>query len=165
MDCPMTSSWQPLEADCDQILHQFPHPLQALAARQTPALVLRKAYNPTHCTGLMQRFTERGYFDRATVGVESQLSGGPYLDLGTSLGREGADPDTLFAHAERTHALFAHLFDGFDDPVQTMYAALDRLAPNKQIRTAYEPDGRRTGRRSDAGWRRRGSSPPRRRWE
>ena len=78
MDCPMTSSWQPLEADCDQILHQFPHPLHALAARQTPALVLRKAYNPTHCTDLMQCFTERGYFDRATVGLRvRQLAAGP----------------------------------------------------------------------------------------
>ena len=87
--------------------------MQALADRQVPALVLRNAYNPEHCTGLMQRFSERGYFNQQTVGVESQLNGGPYLDLGTSLGRVGADPEAFFAHAERTHALFSHLFDGF----------------------------------------------------
>lgn len=138
-------NWQPCVADLDQILQQYPQPLQALAERQTPALVLRNAYNPEHCTGLMRRFAERGYFSRETVGVASQLSGGPYLDLGTSLGRLGADPEAFFAHAEQTHALFAHLFDGFDDPVQTMYKALAKLVPDKQVHTACEPDGRRYG--------------------
>lgn len=141
----MNPNWQPFAATVDQILQQYPQPLKALADRQTPALVLRNAYNPDHCAGLMQRFSERGYFNRDSVGVESQLSGGPYLDLGTSLGRVGADPEAFFAHAERTHALFATLFDGFDDPVQTMYTALAQLAPDKEVRTAHEPDGRRYG--------------------
>ena len=141
----MSAHWQPFIATTEQILQKYPQPLQALADRQMPALVLRNAYNRDHCTGLMQRFAERGYFTQDTVGKESQLSGGPYLDLGTSLGRVGKDPEAFFAHAERTHALFAHLFDGFDDPVQTMYSALAQLAPDKKVRTAYEPDGRQYG--------------------
>ena len=140
----MNSNWQPFDAPLDQILQRYPQPLQTLANRQVPALVVRNAYKTEHCVGLMQRFAQRGYFDRDTVGVESQLSGGPYLDLGTSLGRVGGDPEAFFAHAERTHALFAHLFDGFDNPVEMMYAALATLAPNKAVRTAYEPDGRRS---------------------
>ena len=135
----MNPNWQPFTGSCEQILQKYPQPLQALADRQIPALVLRKAYNPAHCAGLMRRFAERGYFSRETVGVESQLSGGPYLDLGTSLGRLGSDPEAFFAHAEATHALFAHLFEGFDDPVQTMYAALAQLAPDKQVQTACQP--------------------------
>lgn len=141
----MNPHWKPFEADIDQILRQYPRPLEALAQRRIPALVLRQAYNRDHCAGLMQRFAERGYFDRATVGVESQLSGGSYLDLGTSLGRLGATPEHFFSHAAATHELFAHLFDGFDHPVQTMYDALERLAPDKQVCNAREPDGRRYG--------------------
>ena len=142
----MSPNWTPLEASSiDQILAQYPKPLDALLQRQPPALVLRKAYNRDHCAGLMQRFAERGYFDRATVGVESQLSGGPYLDLGTSLGRLGSTPERFFSHAAATHQLFAHLFEDFDDPVQTIYSALQRLAPDKQVCNAREPDGRRYG--------------------
>ena len=141
----MDSHWQPFTGDIDRILQQYPRPLAALAARRVPALVLRGAYDSGHASGLMRRFAERGYFKPETVGVESQLSGGSYLDLGTSLGRLGADPTAFFAHAEGTHALFDHLFAGFDNPVQTMYAALEGLAPDKQVRTAYAPDGRRYG--------------------
>ena len=141
----MNPHWQAFAATPEQILQKYPLPLQALADRQIPALVLRNAYNPEHCTGLMQRFSERGYFNQQTVGVESQLNGGPYLDLGTSLGRVGADPEAFFAHAERTHALFSHLFDGFDDPVRTMYEALAELAPDNKVLTAHEPNDRLYG--------------------
>ncbi len=141
----MNPNWKPFEASIDQILEKYPQPLAALHQRQIPALVLRRAYNPDHCAGLMQRFAARGYFDRDTVGVESQLSGGPYLDLGTSLGRLGSTPEKFFAHAAATRELFTHLFNDFDDPVQTMYDALQRLAPDKEVCIAYEPDGRRYG--------------------
>ena len=51
-----TTHWQPFEADLDQILARYPRPLEALAQRQIPALVLRNAYPSEHATGLMQRF-------------------------------------------------------------------------------------------------------------
>jgi hypothetical protein len=116
-----------------------------LADGAVPAFVLRGAFPAPDCTALMARFDERGYFDRDTVGVESQLSGGPYLDLGTSLGRVGSDPEAFFAHAARTHELFPRLFDGLADPVATIYRNLSVLAAGKTVKTAQEPDGRRYG--------------------
>ena len=97
----MLDTWQPLEADPETINRRFPQPLVALANGTVPALVLRGVYPSSDCTCLMERFSERGYFSQNTVGVESQLSGGPYLDLGTSLGRMGADRHEFFAHADR----------------------------------------------------------------
>ena len=140
------NAWTPAEAhNTTALLHSLPHPITALADGDIPSVVLRGAYPPDHCRGLMRRFEERGYFDPATVGQASQLSGGPYLDLGTSLGRVGADPDAFFAHAARTHELFATLFEGFTDPVRTMYAALSDMAEGKVVQTAREPDGRLYG--------------------
>ena len=141
-----TQTWAPLEAEnTAALLRALPRPLDALAAGRLPALVLRRAYPPDHCRGLVSRFDERGYLNPETVGKESQLSGGPYLDLGTSLGRVGADPEAFFAHAERTHRLFETLFKGFDDPVRTMYAALSDLAVGKEVKTAREADGQLYG--------------------
>lgn len=140
----MPDAWLPLEADAETIARQHAQPLQALADGVVPAFVLRGAYPAADCSALMQRFDERGYFDRDTVGKESQLSGGPYLDLGTSLGRVGKDRDAFFAHAERTHTLFSHLFEGLADPVATIYQSLSMLAAGKKVKTAEE-DGRRYG--------------------
>ncbi len=131
-------AWSPLEADSDTIRRAYDNPLMRLAEGTVPAFVLRGAYPASDCTRLMQRFSERGYFDRDTVGKESQLSGGPYLDLGTSLGRTGKVPEEFFAHADRTHALFANLFDGLADPVETIYQNLRQLAGDKKVTTAYE---------------------------
>ena len=72
--------------------------------------------------------------------------GSPHrVDVGTSLGRYNADREKFFAHSAETHGLFNTLFDGYDDPVQTMYEALSQLAPDKQVMTAREPDGRLYG--------------------
>ena len=72
------NAWTPAEAhSTTALLHSLPRPLTALADGDIPAVVLRGAYPPDHCLGLMRRFEERGYFDPATVGQASQLSGGP----------------------------------------------------------------------------------------
>lgn len=140
----MPDAWLPLEADAETIARQHAQPLKALADGDVPAFILRGAYPAEDCRALMKRFDERGYFDRDTVGKESQLSGGPYLDLGTSLGRVGKDRDAFFAHAARTHELFPRLFDGLTDPVATMYQNLSILAGGKKVMTAVE-DGQRYG--------------------
>lgn len=138
-------SWRPVESDPASVAAAWPDPLMALAAGRVPAFVWRGAHAPDQCEALMQRFAERGYFDRATVERESQLSGGPYLDLGTSLGRVGAEREAFFAHAARTHDLFAHLFDGLADPVATIYGALSAMAGGRRVHTAHDEDGRRYG--------------------
>ncbi|MEE2658811.1 MAG: hypothetical protein VX733_09930 [Candidatus Latescibacterota bacterium] len=127
------------------MIAQSPRPLDSLYNGEMPAVVVKGVFNPSQCRRLMERFEERGYFDREMVDVETQLSGGPYLDLGTSLGRLGANPDEFFAHAESTHALLAHLFDGLENPVQALYRTLKELAPGKGVQTAVEADGRRYG--------------------
>ncbi len=136
-----TTNWTPFEADStDEVLSAFPRPLDALSGGHIPAIVLRGAYPDS--ARLVERFYERGYLDRDTVGKETQLSGGPYLDLGTSLGRVGSDQGIFFAHAARTHQLFATLFDGFADPVRAMYDSLSSLGVDKRVQTAEELDGR-----------------------
>lgn len=116
-----------------------------LADGEVPALIIRGAYPQSDCRALMARFEEQGYFSRYMVGKASQLSGGPYLDLGTSLGRLGADRYAFFAHAEVTHSLFPQLFEGLADPVDTIYTSLSALAGGKRVRTAIFRDGRGYG--------------------
>jgi hypothetical protein len=140
-----TPTWNPLEADAATIARRYFEPLMALAEGVVPAFVLRGAYPKKGCQALMERFEARGYFSRETVDVESQLSGGSYLDLGTSLGRMGADREAFFEHAERTHTLFPRLFEGLTDPVATIYRNLSTLAGGKHVRTAVSTDGRRYG--------------------
>ena len=153
-----TPRLRPIHAQRALLHNDLPRPLTALVGRRkriafvsndspptcagVPAVVLRGAYSPDHCRDLMRRFEQRGYFDPATVGQASQLSGGPYLDLGTSLGRLGADPAAFFAHAARTHELFATLFEGFADPVRTMYSTLSDLAEGKVV---FKPRVNQTG--------------------
>ena len=137
--------WSPIEADAATIARRFPEPLMTLAEGSVPAFVLRGAYPVEDCQTLMERFESRGYFSRDTVGVESQLSGGSYLDLGTSLGRMGADREKFFAHADRTHTLFPKLFENIQDPVATIYDNLSLLAGGKHVQTAVSDDGRRYG--------------------
>ena len=55
------------------------------------------------------------------------------IDIGTSLGNRGNSPKDFFSHAEETHALFETLFDGYDNPVSTLYENLARLAPGKRV--------------------------------
>ena len=141
----MLNTWQPVETDAKTIAADYPQPLMALANGTVPAFILRGAYSPKDCTDLMTRFRERGYFSQDTVGQESQLSGGSYLDLGTSLGRVGAHADQFFAHADRTHKLFSRLFDGLASPVETIYRNLSTLAAGKVVKTAEEADRRRYG--------------------
>jgi hypothetical protein len=139
----MTSStpWTPFEAPIDEILAQYPEPLLALAHGEIPAFVLRQHYNPDHCRELMQRFYERGLlYDPHETG-----DGARRVDIGTSFGRHRADREQFHAHSAETLALFETLFAGYDDPVRTIYDALARLAPDKDVKTAREPDGRLYG--------------------
>lgn len=145
MPTDLTAEWAPLEADATTIARQFADPLGALSEGRVPAFVLRGAYPAADCQALIDRFEHRGYFNPETVGVESQLSGGSYLDLGTSLGRMGADRDAFFEHASRTHALFPRLFEGIADPVETIYRNLSILAGGKNVKTAVSDDGRLYG--------------------
>ncbi|MBI2506496.1 MAG: hypothetical protein HYW07_25045 [Candidatus Latescibacteria bacterium] len=140
---PPASSWSPVEADLKTILKEYPDPLRALAEARVPAFILRRAYAPAHCQGLIRRFIERGLMrdPQDTSGKDTRNR----IDIGTSLGNLGGNQEHFLQHAEGTHQLFAHLFDGFDNPVQTLYTALQALALSQEVKVAREPDGRRYG--------------------
>ena len=137
-----TTAWAPVEAKTEEILARYPRPLEALAGGEVPAFVLRGSYPSEHCCALMERFVERGllYDPHATGDGPARR-----VDIGTSFGSHHRDREAFFAHSQQTHELFSTLFDGYRDPVRTMYESLAQLAPDKQVMTAREPDGRRYG--------------------
>lgn len=140
---PTAPSWSPVEADLQTILNEYPDPLLALAEARVPAFVLRRAYAPAHCQGLIRRFIERGLMcdPQDTSGKDTRAR----IDIGTSLGNLGADQERFLQHAAGTLQLFSSLFAGFGDPVQTIYSALQTLAVNHEVKVAREPDGRQYG--------------------
>jgi hypothetical protein len=140
---PPAAHWTPVEAELNTILKAHPDPLGTLAKAQVPAFVLRRAYDPSHCQGLIRRFIERGLMrdPQDTSGKDARNR----IDIGTSLGNLGADQEAFLKHAAGTHQLFSTLFDGFDNPVQTIYTALQTLAVDKEVVVARERDGRLYG--------------------
>jgi hypothetical protein len=138
----MTTTWLPFEGSIDEILSQYPQPLLALARGEIPAIIVRRAYDPEHCAGLMARFFERGLLQVQSPGTDGRS---PYINIGTSFGMHHQDREAFFAHAAQTRELFDTLFEGYDDPVRTMYELLAAIAPDKQVKTAYEPDNRLYG--------------------
>lgn len=135
-------TWLPTEADVDEILALHPQPLMALVDGETPAVVLRGAYEPVDCEALMKRFRERELlYDPRHNG-----DGRPRrVDIGTSFGSHRADREKFHAHSTQTHELFSTLFEGYVDPVKVVYEKLAALAPNKTVLTAREKDGRLYG--------------------
>ena len=134
--------WAPFEGSIKEIAQAYSEPLLALARGEVPALVLRGAYDPQHCAALVDRFYERGLLYDPHASTEER----PHrVDIGTSFGKWRQDREAFFAHSNQTLELFSTLFDGYRDPVQTMYENLAQLAPSKEVKTAREPDGRLYG--------------------
>jgi hypothetical protein len=137
------ASWTPAGPDLESVLARYPEPLKALSEAQVPAMVLRRVYDPGHCQGLIGRFIERGLMrDPGKIDPQDMRT---RIDIGTSLGNRGNDREGFLEHAKGTHALFATLFEGYGDPVRTMYDYLQKLAGDKQVKVAREPDGRLYG--------------------
>ena len=135
--------WSPVGSDLQSILSRCADPLGALARAEIPAIVLRGAYEPGHCSALIQRFIARGLMRDPRQEHSPQAPS--RLNIGTSLGNMGSDREAFLQHAAGTHALFEQLFDGFDDPVANVYGNLAALAADKQVKVAREPDGRLYG--------------------
>ena len=168
-------TWPSLEADAHAILAACPQPLQALARAEVPALIVRGALAPAACGALVARLIAEGQLPDPEQPISAQLreqaipegyyregrnpakryawqsaadSGRARIDVGSSLGYRGADPEGFFAHSRETLALFARLFgpgSGVADPVQALYGALQSLAGARRVMTAREPDGRLYG--------------------
>ena len=127
----------------EEALKTRPEALRHLAEAGIPAIILRGAYPAADCAGLVRRFIDRGLMrdPREPAPPDTPVR----VDIGTSLGNRGHDQPAFFAHARETHELFTSLFDGFPDPVDRLYSVLQRLAGDKQVVTAREPDGRLYG--------------------
>jgi hypothetical protein len=140
------SDWLPVDvASPEAAVAARPDPLRALADTEIPAVILRGAYPAADCAGLVERFVERDLMRDPSLPAPADARS--RIDIGTSLGNRGADPQDFFAHAVQTHELFGSLFDGFADPVACLYDSLQALADpgSKQVVTAHEADGRRYG--------------------
>jgi hypothetical protein len=137
--------------------------------------VLRRVIAPEACAAVMKRFldAELMYDPAAEViprkFVDASVREGGYgriadptytmfpgqdpksrrrrIDIGTSLGNLGNHPEEFFADARKTHALFASMFDGIQNPIEVLYSQLRRLAAaeDHRVLTAHEPDGRLYG--------------------
>lgn len=136
-------TWKPAEPDIETVLGQYSDPLRALARAEIPAIVLRHSYDPTQCDQLLQRFVDWGLMRNPadTTSADQRAR----IDIGTSLGNRGNDQEGFLTHAGATHELFSFLFTGLNDPISTLYNALGKLAIDKQVMTAQEPDGRKYG--------------------
>jgi hypothetical protein len=137
------TQWSPAGPDVQSVLAQMSDPLLALSQAEIPAIILRQAYDPGQCQALMRRFTQWGLM-RDPQG-KSSADKRTRIDVGTSLGNRGHDKEGFLTHAAATHDLFRHLFNPFDDPVETLYASLQSLAKDKKVQVAHEADGRRYG--------------------
>ncbi len=138
------SDWLPIDvSDVDDARAAQADPLRALSEAHIPAIILRGAYPASDCAGLVQRFMERDLMRDPQAPAPEGASA--RIDIGTSLGNRGADPQDFFSHAQTTQALFDGLFDGLADPVACMYDRLQLLANNQCVVTAHEADGRRYG--------------------
>lgn len=136
------SSWSPTEPDFDGAFRRFPDPLLALAKGDTPAIILRGAYDASQCPRLIRRFTEMGLMRDPSEESADRRS---RIDIGTSLGNRGSDRKRFLHHAATTRLLFRVLFEGFANPVNTIYESLSHLANGKEVKTAREPDGSHYG--------------------
>ena len=136
--------WKPAEPDVETVRSHFPDSLRTLSEAGLPAIILRGAYPPSDCAGLVRRFIGRRLMPDPSdpvVATEPRRR----IDIGTSLGNRGGNKESFLEHAAGTNKLFGTLFEGFQNPVKVIYNSLSALAVGKQVSGACEPDGRRYG--------------------
>ena len=106
-----STTWLPAEPNLDSILASYSDPLQALSEAEMPAIIFRQAYNPDEGYRLIDRFLEQALIrdpkDDQTEDTRTRI------DIGSSLNNRGDDKEAFLKHAEETHQLFNHLFEGF----------------------------------------------------
>ena len=148
-------------------------PLEALSRGEIAAIICRQAFTQEACHDVVATLVREGLlFDPAMPVPENlkkeaipenyyyrpgetpdnkgdrltqQPAGRLRIDVGTSLGTRGSDPDSFFEHASQTQQLFSSLFDWEQSPVKAIYQQLGSLAGGKSVMTAREADGRLYG--------------------
>lgn len=133
------TNWIPAEPDLTTVCNTYKDPIYSLSQSDIPAIILRNAYSPEQCQGLIERFTNMGL-----MRDENELNSADKrtrIDIGTSLGNRGSDKSQFLSHAAETNHLFQYLFQGFNNPVNLIYESLAALSPGKDVKVAREPDG------------------------
>ena len=166
--------WTPIESDLDTILSQHERPLDLLASGERPAVVLRNVWSSEQCNALVQKLIDEellydphqpipekfrpqvipeGYYREGRQhmpayawGEEAPRREKARIDIGSSLGYRGSDPEEFFSHSAETNALFDQLFAERDNPIQLLYDKLQALSRDKRVVTAHESGGREYGR-------------------
>ncbi|MDA0839176.1 MAG: hypothetical protein O3B01_13715 [Planctomycetota bacterium] len=143
----MPDTWLPLEASLNEILAANPDPMRSLVEGEVPAIVIRGAFPAESCRALVARIYERNLVPGLPKPGDTIPDHPEFerVDVGTSLGNLGRDPDLFFTDAKKTHDLFDTLFEGMQNPVELLYERLTALSPGKKAVTAREPDGRLYG--------------------
>ena len=80
--------WNPLEGTVETVLEQHSNPMAELARGACPAIIVRGAFAPTDCRGLVARFHERDLVPGLPRPGEVVEGRGDFerVDIGTSLG-------------------------------------------------------------------------------
>lgn len=166
-DWPVIDELSPVEAT------NLKEPLEALARGEIAAIICRQAFTQEACGDVVSTLVREGLLFDPAMPVPASLkreaipenyyyrpdetseekrdrlaeqpTGRLRIDVGTSLGTRGSDPDSFFEHASETQQLFASLFDWRQSPVKAIYEQLGLLAGGKTVMTAREPDGRLYG--------------------
>ena len=122
------SDWKGVEPDLETALAKYENPIQTLANAEVPAFIMRNAYDPAHCQGLIQRFIDMGMM-RDSKEPRASADHRVRIDIGTSLGNRGSDKERFLSHAQTTQFLFDFLFKGFDNPVDFIYYTFAKFCP------------------------------------
>ena len=167
------SSWPVIDRQAPVAPELSEAPLDALSRGEIAAIICREAYTAEACDDVVSRLVQEDLLFDPTQPIPDNLqdqaipenyyyrpgetadekrdrqaaqpAGRLRIDVGTSLGTRGADPDSFFAHADQTHQLFGSLFDPLQSPVKAIYDQLGLLAGEKAVMTAREADGRLYG--------------------
>ncbi len=171
----IAAPWQIAEPTISDVLQKNARPLDALAAGDIPAIVLRGHVPASDCRQLVERCIEQqllydphqpesrdldsvsipeGHYREGINSTSSRAWDGEEksgddtsrrIDIGTSLGYRGSNQEEYFEHSRATSELLGKLFGGMNNLVKVVYSALEELSVDKQVTTAEEKDGRQYG--------------------
>ena len=143
----MNKEWKPLILDTESVTTGHGNAIHQLAKGDIPAVIVRHAYPEQSCQALLERLFKRQLFEGFAGCQSSNIASSKIerFDLGTSLGNLFSQPQNFFAHSAKTNTLYKTLFDGLINPIDVLYAWLAKLAVDKSVMTAREPDGREYG--------------------